>query len=170
MDETSTAHPQRSHWSPSFVWQKNSMTHLLPRVHIKRVGLIGRRPCHSNIRYYTKEHCERGGEAGHKRARRSCSMLNGWILMTPILFRRQGAAQKWGGRWFLCTSSSASLLCHSYLHLLGPLPSFFLSLPRIHIHQHAPSHFLTCIRSLHVPLILGPCSKSWTDATARITT
>lgn len=93
-------------------------------------------------------------------------MLKRWILMTTELLKRsEGAAQKRGGSSFLCTCSSASLLCHTYFHLLGLIPLFF-SLSRSH--THTPSHEHTqfaCLSTLcwaaeFTPPLRFLCNKS----------
>lgn len=89
-------------------------------------------------------------------------MLNRWILMTTELLKRsEGAAQKRGGSSFLCTCSSASLLCHTYFHLLGLIP-LFPSLSRSHTHTHTFSRAYAICMSFDFML------SSWIYTTSQI--
>ena len=65
--------------------------------------------------------------------------------------RRSTSEMGWGG-WLLRARLSASLLCHTCLHLLGPRP-FFLSLP----HKHTRI-FMNCFSLSHAHTQFACCS------------
>lgn len=145
-DETNTSDiPHVPIGLQAFVWQKNSMTHLLRRVHINCVGSIGWCPCHSTIGQ---------PEAGCERVCWSYSMLNRWILMIPSLFMRGERAKPWwGGRlesFFKCVTTLSQLASTCWAPV--SLALFFLPLmyTRIFTNMQTLSFFIMHIRSLHV--------------------
>ena len=105
--------------------RKNSMTHLLRRLHINCVGSIGRRPCHSTVSTVEGGTCMLSVEA----TLQYVEYMN--INNSQSMHEREGAKARWGGREAVCRGlfQVRHYFVTTSLHLLSPRPSLCLPLP-----------------------------------------
>lgn len=137
--EHHSAHPPCSHWSLSFgLAGKIPWRTFFVAGRRNRVGLIGRRPCHSSVRGSSSERAYRGEAGMRARVCRSFASLNRWIIMAPkFIPEKRGSGTGKKGEEAL-----RSLKCVTILsHFSPPAGALFPSLRHAtHTHTLSLSH------------------------------